>query len=77
MTQLICKVQRLFLNDDKHTCIRENEVFEVAEPTATEYVIGGIAKPVPAPIKEPEPVKAEEPDNEAERVEPPQQKKRR
>lgn len=81
MTQLICLVQRLNLKGGK--LIKEREIFEVEEPCATEYVKGGIAKPVSVPLKTPEPVKQEEPENgtvqvkETGKVEPQQQKKRR
>lgn len=52
MTQLICLVQKLFLKDGK--LIKEKEVFEVEEPTATQYINGGIAKLAPGvPKKEP------------------------
>lgn len=53
MTQLICLVQRLYLKESQ--VVKENEVFEVEEPTASEYVNGGIAKPVPKPDPKPEP----------------------
>jgi hypothetical protein len=80
MTQLICQVQRLHLKGGK--LIKEKEVFEVEEPTATEYVKGGIAKPAPASEEKPEPVKVEEPEDgtvqteETRKIEP-QGKKRR
>lgn len=53
MTQLICLVQRLYLTGGK--IVKEQEVFEADEPTASEYVNGGIAKPVPKPERRPEP----------------------
>jgi hypothetical protein len=58
MTHLICQKQRLILKGGR--LIRENEVFEVEEPTASEYINGGIAKPAPRT----EPAKQEEPESE-------------
>jgi hypothetical protein len=59
MTQLICKVCRCNLKDGR--LIKENEIFETTDEETEILIRGGIAKPAPAPVKKPEPVKVDPP----------------